>query len=145
MSDSSRAARCFPRRRAEAAPLNLVVGALAHPVCRIFSVLDVQRSASDGVSCTRLDRRGTSACGERKEQQRFASEHRLHQTAVIKEKGPELMRRLVTGVGAAVDELILSARVSSSEIGFEPLPGEGFWVTKVEFASVSRERRPDYK
>ena len=64
---------------------------------------------------------------------------------MIKEKGPELMRRLVTEVGAAVDEYRHSARVSSSEIGFEPLPGEGFCVTKVELPSVSLECRPDYE
>jgi hypothetical protein len=82
---------------------------------------------------------------EREEQQRLASEHRLHQTAVITEKGPELMRRLVTEVGAAVDEYRHTARVSSNEIEFEPLPGEGFCVTKVKLPSVSLECRPDYE
>lgn len=82
---------------------------------------------------------------EREEQQRLASERRLHQTAVIKEKGPDLMRRLVAEVGAAVEEYKHTARAGSNEIEFDQLPGEGLCVTKVKLPSVGLECRPDYE
>jgi hypothetical protein len=82
---------------------------------------------------------------EREEEQRLASQRRLHQTAVIKEKGPDLMRRLVTEVGAVLDEYRHRARVGSNEIEFEVLPREGFCVTKTEFPRVGLECRPDYE
>jgi len=81
---------------------------------------------------------------EREEQQRLASLRRLHQTAVIREKGPDLMRRLVTEVGAALDEYRLRARVDSNDIDFEVLPREGFCVTKAMLPRVGLECRPDY-
>jgi hypothetical protein len=82
---------------------------------------------------------------EHEEQQRLVSERRLHQTAVIKEKGPDLMRRLVAEVGAVLDEYRHEARVGSSEIEFEALPREGFCVTKAKLPRVSLECRPDYE
>jgi hypothetical protein len=88
---------------------------------------------------------GLSHTREREEQQRLASERRLHQTAVIKEKGPDLMRRLVAEVGAVVDEYRHEARVGSHEIEFEALPREGFCVTKVKLPNGSLECRPDYE
>jgi hypothetical protein len=79
---------------------------------------------------------------EREEQQRLACQRRLHQTAVVKEQGPDLMRRLVAEVGAVLSEYRHEARLS--EIEFEALPREGFCVTKAKLPRVSLECRPDY-
>ena len=81
---------------------------------------------------------------EREEQQRLASQRHLHQAAVIKEKGPDVMRRLVAEVGAVLDEYRHQARVGSNEIEFEVLPREGFCVTKTRLPRVGLECRPDY-
>jgi len=82
---------------------------------------------------------------EREEQHRLASERRLHQTAVIKEKGPDLMRRLVAEVGTVVDEYRQRARLGSNQIEFEVLPREGFCVTRATFPRVRLECRPGYE
>jgi len=82
---------------------------------------------------------------EREEQHRLASERRLRHTAVIKEKGPDLMRRLVAEVGALVHEYRQKTGLGSNEIEFEALPGEGFCVTKAKFPRVSLECRPGYE
>lgn len=82
---------------------------------------------------------------EREELQRLAVERRLHQTAVIREQGPDQMRRLVAEVGAVVDEYRQTARAGNSEIEFEPLPGEGFCVTTFKLPRVSLVCRPDYE
>lgn len=82
---------------------------------------------------------------EREEQLRFASERRLHHSAVIKEKGPDLMRRLVTEVAAVIDEYKHSARADGDEIEFEELPGDGFHVTRARLPRVGLECRPGYE
>jgi hypothetical protein len=82
---------------------------------------------------------------EREEQQRVAGQRRLHQTAVIKEKGPDLMRRLVAEVCAVLDEYRHEARVGGSEIDFEALPREGFCITNAKLPRVDLECRPDYE
>ena len=82
---------------------------------------------------------------EREEQLRLASERRLHHAAVIKEKGPDLMRRLVTEVAAVIDEYKHSARAGSDEIEFEALPSDGFYVAKAGFPRVGLECRPGYE
>jgi len=82
---------------------------------------------------------------EREEQQRLTSERRLHQTAVIKEKGPDLMRRLVAEVGAVVAEYRRRTGAGSDEIEFEELPREGFCLTRARLPRVGLECRPDYE
>ena len=88
---------------------------------------------------------GLQQIREREEQHRLASERRLHQATVIKQKGPELMRRLVAEVGAAVDEYRQGARFGSTEIELEVLPDEGFCVTRTKLPRVSLECRPGYE
>lgn len=82
---------------------------------------------------------------EREEQRRLASERRLHEAAVIKEKGPDLMRQLVAEVGAVVDEYRQRAHPASHELEFEALPHEGFSVTRAKLPRVSLECRPGYE
>ncbi|MBI3319447.1 MAG: hypothetical protein HYZ89_02515 [Candidatus Omnitrophica bacterium] len=82
---------------------------------------------------------------ERANQQQLASEHRHHQTAVIKAKGPELMRAVVAAVGAAVEEFRHKAQSGRNEIEFEALPHEGFCVTKTTLPKVGLECRPEYE
>jgi hypothetical protein len=82
---------------------------------------------------------------EREEQLRLASERRLRHAAVIKAKGPGLMRRLVTEVAAVVDEYKRSAGAGSDEIAFEELPGDGFHVANARFPRVGLECRPGYE
>ena len=85
---------------------------------------------------------GLRHTAEREEQESLASEHRLHQTALIREKGPELLRRLVAEVGAALDEYTREARTDLKDIDFEVLPREGFCVTKATLPRVALECRP---
>ena len=82
---------------------------------------------------------------EREEQQSRASEHRLHQAALIKEKGPDLLRRLVAEVGAVLAEYTREGHVDCKEIEFEVLPREGFCITKATLPRVGLECRPDYE
>jgi hypothetical protein len=82
---------------------------------------------------------------EREEEQRLRSEQHLHRTAVIKEKGPDVMRRLVAEVGAVVDEYRNKTRVGNDEIEFETLPHEGFFVRKAKLPTVGLECRPVYE
>jgi len=82
---------------------------------------------------------------EREEEQRLASEQKLHRAAVIKEKGPDVMRRLVAEVGAVVDEYRNKARVGNDEVEFEALPREGFCVRKAKLPTVGLECRPVYE
>ena len=88
---------------------------------------------------------GLRQAREREEQHRLLSERRLHQTAVIKQRGPELMRRLVAEVRAAVDEYRQAARLGGAEIELEALPDEGFCVTRTKPPRVSLECRPGYE
>lgn len=81
----------------------------------------------------------------REEQQRLASERRLEHGAVIREKAPDLMRRLVAEVAAAVSEYGERARVANDEIEFEELPHEGFSVRKTTFPKVALVCRPGYE
>ena len=80
---------------------------------------------------------------DREEQQRLASERRLHQAAVIKEKGPDLMRRLVAEAGTVVDEY--RRETGGDDIEFEELPREGFCITRARLPRVGLECRPDYE
>ena len=82
---------------------------------------------------------------EREEQQRLASKRRLDHAAVIKEKGPDLMRQLVAEVGAVVAEYRRKAPLSSNEIEFETLPHEGFRITRSTLPKVALECRPGYE
>jgi hypothetical protein len=79
---------------------------------------------------------------ERQEAELLRSTRRLHHTTVIKEQGPELMKRLVAEVGASVDEYNHKA---GDVIEFQALPRGGFCVTKASFPSVSLECHPDYE
>jgi hypothetical protein len=82
---------------------------------------------------------------EREEQQRLASKRRHDQAAVIKEKGPDLMRRLVAEVGAVVAEYRQKAPPGSNEIELETLPHEGFCITRSTLPKVALECRPGYE
>src|SRR4051812_40137890 len=82
---------------------------------------------------------------EREEQLRLASERRLHKAAVVKEKGPGLMRRLVAEVAGVVDEYRQIARPGADRVEFSELPGDGFYVAKVGFPRVILECRPGYE
>jgi hypothetical protein len=82
---------------------------------------------------------------EREEQLRQATARRLHHAAVIKEKGADLMRQLVGGVGAAVLEYRQRAPKGAEEIEFEALPREGFVVTRTGLPRVMLECRPGYE
>ena len=79
---------------------------------------------------------------ERQEAEHLASTRRHHHTAVIKDQGPELMKRLVAEVGASVEEYNQKA---GDVIDFQALPRGGFYVTKATFPSVSLECHPDYE
>ena len=82
---------------------------------------------------------------QREEQLRLASERRLHQAAIIKEKGADLMGRLLSEVGAAVDWFKQRAPLGGHEVEFEALPHEGFCVTRANLPRVSLECRPGYE
>lgn len=82
---------------------------------------------------------------DRAEQRRLASEHRQHQTSVVKAKGPDLMRALVAQVSAIIDEYRRKADAGSDEIEFEALPHEGFCVTKTTLPKAGLECHPDYE
>jgi hypothetical protein len=82
---------------------------------------------------------------ERAERLHLALEQNQHQSTVIKDKAPDLMRGLVAEVGAAIDEYRRKAHLVSSEIEFQPLPREGFCVTKGTPPRVALECRPDYE
>lgn len=103
-------------------------------------------SDNDGVTAKReWIEQGLRHMREREEQLRLASERRLHHAAVIKEKGPDLMRRLVAEVAAVIEEYKHSARAGGDDIEFEDLPGDGFHVTKARFPKVGLECRPGYE
>jgi hypothetical protein len=89
--------------------------------------------------------RGLRHALEREEEQRRSAARRLHHTAVIKEKGPDLMRRLVAEVLASVDEYNRTAGRGSDEIDFQALPREGFCVTRARQPSVRLECHTDYE
>ena len=82
---------------------------------------------------------------ERDEQRRLASTRRLQKTAIIKEKGPDLMRQLVEEAAAAVNEYQQKAQADSIEVEFEMLPEEGFCVTRSAAPKVTLECRPGYE
>ena len=82
---------------------------------------------------------------ERESQQHLASERRHHQTTVIKVKGPELMRAVVAGVAATIDEYRRKAPAGRNEIEFEARPHEGFCVTKAAQPRMGLECHPDYE
>jgi hypothetical protein len=81
----------------------------------------------------------------REELQRRALEERHHETSVIKEKGPILMRELLAEARAAIDEYRSKARLNNKEIQFEGLPHEGFCVAKTMLPKTDLECRPDYE
>ena len=82
---------------------------------------------------------------EREQQWQLALERRRRQAATIAAKAPGLMRRLVAEVGAALDEYRKKSLVRADDIEFEPLPHEGFSITKASHPSVSLECRPSYE
>ena len=88
---------------------------------------------------------GLQQMREREEKQLLASRRRHEQTTVIKEKGPDLMRRLVAEAGAVVTEYQQKAGAGGSAIEFETLPQEGFRVTRSGLPKVALECRPGYE
>ncbi len=86
---------------------------------------------------------GLQHARERAEGQRVAVEQRHHRTAVIREKGPELMRGIFAEVQAVIDEYRHAA--GAGHVEFQLLPREGFSVTRVTSPRVGLECRPDYE
>jgi hypothetical protein len=82
---------------------------------------------------------------DRAEQVRLAAERRTHQASVIKEKGPAVMRAVVTEVRAVVDEYKRAAQAAESDVEFEELPHEGFCVTRTTPPRVELQCRPSYE
>ena len=86
--------------------------------------------------------RGLHQVREREQLYRAAAERRAHHAAVIKEKAPDVMRRLVAEVEASVDEY---RRLAQDGIQYEALPREGFCITRVTPPRVELQCRPDYE
>src|SRR5262245_40643118 len=87
--------------------------------------------------------RGLERARVREQQYSAAARRRLQEAAVVKERGPDLMKRLVAEVEGVVDEYV---RLTQSEsIEFEALPGSGFCVTRVSAPRAGLECRPDYE
>ena len=82
---------------------------------------------------------------DRAEQLRLAAERRTHQASVIKQKGPAVMRAVVTEVRAAIDEYKRAAKAASSDVEFEELPHEGFCVMRITPPRVELQCRPSYE
>lgn len=125
-------------------PRGITLDQLRSPLVRAHT--SSRDAHQNGVAVTRdwIDE-GLRHRREREEQQRLASERRLHQTAVIKAKGPDLMRRLVAEVGAVVDEYRRRSGAGGDEIEFEALPREGFCITRIRLPRVGLECHPDYE
>ena len=80
----------------------------------------------------------------REEQAPLVTARQRHRATVIKQRAPALMFRLVSAIGAAVEEYKQKAGVGRDEIDFEPLPRGSFRVTKLTFPSVDLECHADY-
>jgi hypothetical protein len=86
--------------------------------------------------------RGLQQVRKREQLYRAAAERRAHHAAVVKERAPDVMRRLVAEVEASVDEY---RRLVQDGIQYEALPHEGFCVTRVTPPRVELQCRPDYE
>ena len=82
---------------------------------------------------------------DREQQAPLVIARQHHRATVIRQRAPELMFRLVSAIGAAVEEYKRKASVGSGEIDFEPLPRGSFRVTKLTIPSVDLECHPDYE
>ena len=80
----------------------------------------------------------------REQQAPLVAARQRHRATVIRQRAPELMFRLVSAIGAAVEEYKRKASVGRDEIDFEPLPRGSFRVTKLTLPSVDLECHPDY-
>ena len=89
--------------------------------------------------------RGLRQVREREQLYRAAAERRAHHAAVVKEKAPDVMRRLVAEVRASVDEYRRLSHGESDGIEYEALPHEGFCVTRLTPPRVELQCRPDYE
>jgi hypothetical protein len=89
--------------------------------------------------------RGLQQDREREQLYRAAAERRIHHAAIIKEKAPDLMRRLIAEVEASVDEYRRLAESERDPIEYEALPHEGFCITRVTPPRVELQCRPDYE
>ncbi len=87
---------------------------------------------------------GLRQTADREQQATQVAERQRHRAAVIERQAPELMFRLVSAIGAAVEEYKQKASVGSDEIDFEPLPKGSFRVTKLTLPTVDLECHPDY-
>ena len=89
--------------------------------------------------------RGLLQVREREQLYRAAAERRAHHAAIVKEKAPDVARRLVAEVQASVDEYRRLTDSESNRIQYEPLPHEGFCVTRMAPPRVELQCRPDYE
>jgi hypothetical protein len=87
---------------------------------------------------------GLRQTAAREQQWQRAAGRRQRQAATIAARAPDLMRELVAEVGAALDEYRQKAPGRAEDIQFEPLPHEGFSITRAGFPKVYLECRPDY-
>jgi hypothetical protein len=88
---------------------------------------------------------GLQKTREREEAFRLASERRLEEAALIRDKAPDLMRRLVAEVRDILAEYGQKAPREGSALEFEELPQEGFCLRKSTFPRVTLECRPGYE
>jgi hypothetical protein len=86
--------------------------------------------------------RGLQEVREREQLYRAAAERRAHHAAVVKEKAPDVMRRLIAEVEASLDEY---RGLTRDGIQYEALPHEGFCVTRLMPPRVELQCRPDYE
>jgi hypothetical protein len=82
---------------------------------------------------------------EREAQQHRESERRHRDTAILRENGPEFMRRLVAEIRAAIEEYRLKAPAGRHELEFEELPHQGFCVSRTSLPKAGLECHPDYE
>lgn len=88
---------------------------------------------------------GLQQVREREQLYRAAAEQRIQHAAIVKEKAPAVMSRLVAEIAASVDEYGRLTQSSTDRIEFEALPHEGFFVTRMTAPRVGLECRPDYE
>jgi hypothetical protein len=89
--------------------------------------------------------RGLQQVREREQLYRAAAERRSHHAAVVKEKAPDVMRRLVAEVEASVEDYRRLAQGESDGIQYEALPHEGFCVMRLTPPHVELQCRPAYE
>lgn len=89
--------------------------------------------------------RGLEQARIREQQYSAAAKRRLQQAAVVREKGPDLMKHVAAEIEAVVEEYGRLTKSESHGVGYEALPGGGFCVTRESAPRAGVECRPDYE